>query len=326
MNIKVNRYNDTYSAKWNRFIMQSANGTFMHLRDYMDYHKHLFTDHSLMIHVDHELVAVLPAHEKWDTLLSHDGLTYGGIIFCSKLSRDKIKQVIKAVCHYAHTYGFVWLQIRPVPDFYMNMGEDVLWHLTKECKIDVRRAYTSVITLPMNVATWSHGRRWGLKKAQKAELKIEETQSFELYWKEVLIPNLMIEHNSCPVHSLEEISHLSKQNPGHIRQFNIYHSNELLAGITIFETPQVVKTQYIAATPKGKKLHALDLLLYHLGTVVFHQKKFMDMGTSYTGFQSQKLNKGLLYWKESLGALSMIQRTYRIKLSLNLKMVKESNF
>ena len=63
-------------AQWDRFVRKSRNGTFLFLRDYMDYHRQRFTDFSLLIYDKQSLVALLPLNKEADgSVTSHSGLT-----------------------------------------------------------------------------------------------------------------------------------------------------------------------------------------------------------------------------------------------------------
>ena len=77
--IEIRRYSNTDKPVWDDFVKRSKNATFLHLRDYMDYHADRFDDFSLMAFNHHgKLAAVMPANIVGDTLHSHQGLTYGG--------------------------------------------------------------------------------------------------------------------------------------------------------------------------------------------------------------------------------------------------------
>jgi len=319
--VNVFRYSEDKLQSWDTLVHQSINGTFLHCRSYMDYHKHRFSDHSLMVEWDGALVCVMPAHESGNILYAHKGLTYAGIIIHPDLSSFQIYIIIASILEYASSSGYVTVIVSQAPRIYATSSQGVLEHAYFILGAElVGRDFTSAIPLPMDIGTWEHGKRWGLSKAQKAGLRIEEHSCFKDFWEQVLVPNLWTRFNSAPVHSEEEISRLAENNRGHIRQFNVYSENELLAGITIFETHNLARTQYISATAMGKKLHALDLLIFHLGTEVYPDKKFIDMGTSHE-LQGRKLKQNLLYWKESFGALHYVQDTYKISTSAYPKLI-----
>src|SRR5205809_5827151 len=66
---------------WDRFVETSKNGTFLFLRDYMDYHAELFEDASVLVtNRIGAVVALFPANRLGTQLVSHGGLSYGGMI------------------------------------------------------------------------------------------------------------------------------------------------------------------------------------------------------------------------------------------------------
>ena len=85
--IQIVKYEEKYKNDWNDFLSRSKNGTFLFNRNYMDYHSDRFEDHSLMFFSNNKLVALLPANIKENILVSHGGLTYGGLVVTDKISR-----------------------------------------------------------------------------------------------------------------------------------------------------------------------------------------------------------------------------------------------
>ena len=75
--IEIHRYTAAYHRDWNDFVSESSNGTFLFLREYMEYHADRFTDYSLLVYDGNKLLALLPANRSGDVLYSHAGLTYG---------------------------------------------------------------------------------------------------------------------------------------------------------------------------------------------------------------------------------------------------------
>ena len=70
---------------WNTFISTAKNATFLFHRDFMEYHSDRFQDYSLLVFDEKKLVAVLPANRVENTVYSHQGLTYGGLVYGEKL-------------------------------------------------------------------------------------------------------------------------------------------------------------------------------------------------------------------------------------------------
>ena len=90
ISIRQYQFSSQEFDEWNEFVAQSKNGTFLIDRRYMDYHKERFTDCSLMFYSKEKLVAVMPAHRGDDTLYSHCGLSYGGLILSRKISAAQV--------------------------------------------------------------------------------------------------------------------------------------------------------------------------------------------------------------------------------------------
>ena len=85
--LRVQRYQPADKARWDAFVGDAKNSTFLFRRDYMDYHQERFVDHSLMILEGAEIVALLPANiDRHGVLVSHQGLTYGGLVIAKSAS------------------------------------------------------------------------------------------------------------------------------------------------------------------------------------------------------------------------------------------------
>ena len=87
---EIRRYTPDKVDEWNQFVAESKNGTFLFDRRYMDYHQDRFADCSLMFYLKGKLVAVLPAHRDGDSVFSHRGLSYGGLILSRKISAAQV--------------------------------------------------------------------------------------------------------------------------------------------------------------------------------------------------------------------------------------------
>ena len=91
---QIRGYSKDDAVVWNAFVSNSPNATFLFNRNFMDYHSDRFSDFSLMIFSSKKLVAILPANRVGDTLYSHQGLTYGGLVVTAK-AKSKIKSSLK---------------------------------------------------------------------------------------------------------------------------------------------------------------------------------------------------------------------------------------
>ena len=88
--LTVKKYDQNDYKIWNDFVSQAKNATFLFHRNFMEYHKDRFEDFSLLIFENEKLRAILPANKKANSVYSHQGLTYGGFVFTSKLNAQKV--------------------------------------------------------------------------------------------------------------------------------------------------------------------------------------------------------------------------------------------
>jgi hypothetical protein len=307
----VDRYTDKDAAVWDAFVRASRNGTFLFERAYMDYHRDRFEDHSLLIRdSEGEVVAVLPAHSTPNGIASHNGLTFGGLVVGSGAKLPLLFRACEALLVYLQSAGFAVLDYKTVPHIYHRhpCEEDryALFLLGAEV---TRRDLLSVVTLADRLPYQTRRAR-GIKKAQAAGVTIQEETNFAGYW-ELLSATLAERHEAVPVHSLAEIEHLHHLFPTNIRLHTARLSGELMAGVVTYDSPCVRKAQYIAASPAGREVGALDLLFDRLLTGAGN-RAFFDFGTSHT---ADGINTGLIDQKEGFGARAVVHDHYRIDLT-----------
>ena len=116
---KIVRYTAERADEWNAFVAQSKNGTFLHDRRYMDYHADRFVDCSLMIYdAKGCLFALLPANRVGDTLYSHQGLTYGGLLLNGRATADAVCQTMADMNEHLRQQGIRSVVCKTIPWIY----------------------------------------------------------------------------------------------------------------------------------------------------------------------------------------------------------------
>src|ERR1700722_2058543 len=95
--IRIERYEARNKACWDDFVRESKNGVFLFYRDYLEYHADRFSDFSLLFFQGDRLVALMPANRVDETVISHGGLTFGGIISGSRMTTPLMLDVFGAL-------------------------------------------------------------------------------------------------------------------------------------------------------------------------------------------------------------------------------------
>ena len=291
----------------------SKNATFIFNRNFMDYHKDRFEDFSLLIYKNDKLIALFPANKINNIIYSHQGLTYGGLITSESIKLIVFVECFKTILSFYLKSGCKTIELKLLPSIYSIVPNDEIQYMLFILKANlIRRDTLSAINLKHRFKI-SKDRIDGSKRALKHNLEIKEVDDLSEFWDLVLIPNLKKKHNTQPVHSLEEITHLKQNFSKNIRQFNVYKDGNIVAGTTIFETKFVAHSQYISGSEEKNELGSLDFLHLHLINNVFNDKKYFDFGTSNEQ-QGRHINKGLVFWKERFGARTITQDFYSINI------------
>ncbi len=308
----VKKYEKKEYELWNAFVEKAKNATFLFHRDFMEYHTDRFEDFSLMVFDEkNNLVSILPANRVEETLHSHQGLTYGGFVFTEKTKLTQTIEIVKSVLKFLAENKISKLYLKQIPSIYCDLPSDELEYISYLLDAKLMRCDSlSVIDL-RNPLKFSEIRKRGINKGYNNDLKVVEDNNFELFWNQILIPNLNKKHKANPVHSIEEITLLKDRFPENIKQFNVYQDGEIVAGTTLFLSKNVIHSQYISGTNDNNINGSLDFLYNHLLKYNFNNQQFFDFGISNEN-NGKNLNHGLNYWKESFGARTVVQNFYEI--------------
>ena len=268
---QVKKYTTDHYLKWNEFVAHAKNATFLFHRDFMEYHNDRFEDFSLMIFDDKENIkAILPANRVGDVVYSHQGLTYGGLVLSTKSKLIEVLSIFGSILKYLFDTHVRILVLKQMPMIYSNLlSEEVEYAcFLVEAQLS-RRDTLSVIDLQTSFRI-SSTRKQEIHKTKG--LQVKEVVEFETFWNQILMPNLFEKHQAKPVHTLSEITLLHSKFPKNIRQFNVYFNNQIIAGTTLFESRNVVHSQYISGSKNWNQLGGLDFLHHYLITDVFKEK------------------------------------------------------
>lgn len=313
--MKVERYRDTDVEAWDAFVRASRNGVFQFLRGYMDYHRDLFRDHSLLARdPEGELIAVLPAHATATRIASHAGLSFGGLITGPEMKAPLFLRALEALLLQLQSAGFTTLDYKTVPHIYHRQpAEEDRYAMFLLGAPLIRRDMLAVVAREDRIPYQARRLR-GIKKARASGVLAGEDGDWAAYWQ-LLSATLAERFGTEPVHTLTEITQLRARFPQNIRLFTARSAGtELLAGVVVYESDRVAHAQYIAASPAGRDASALDLLFDHLLNDVYRDHPYFDFGSSRED-GGRAINTGLVDQKEGFGARTITHDHYQIDLT-----------
>lgn len=311
--MEIRRYRREDKELWNSFVSKARNATFLFDRNYMDYHADRFDDNSFMFYHKGKLKAVLPANVAGDTLYSHQGLTYGGLLLDKKATVEEVLECFDSLNSWLRENGISKVVYKALPWIYQQYpSEEDLYALTWKCKAQlISRDIASSIVID-NKLKFAESRKSGIRKALSLNIEVGESNDVDGFWH-VLEDNLGNRYNAKPVHTASEMKLLMSRFPNNIKLYVAKMNGEIVGGTLIYVTSQVVHTQYISASLEGKKHGALDLLFDYIINKVYANCRYFDFGKS-TEQGGAYLNEPLIFQKEGFGGRGVCYDWYQWEL------------
>lgn len=308
--LTVERYQNGDHERWDAIVRGTRARHFMFERGYMDYHADRFADASMLVAFGGRDVAAFPASRHEDEIVSHGGLTFGGLLSGPEMTTGRTLDVLREIAAALRAQGAHRLVYKPVPHIYhVGPAEEDLYVLHACGARLIRRDVSSAVAAGVRARAVSERRR-ALARARAAGLKVAEDDRIEAYM--ALAADVLGErHAAAPVHTAAEMRLLADRFPENIRLFTATADGEIVAGVLVYETPTVAHAQYIAAASRGRELGGNDAVFEHLLTDRYGDR-WVDFGISNE--RDGELNAGLMRNKEGFGARAVVYDRYVLDL------------
>jgi hypothetical protein len=125
--ITIESYNESHRHAWENLVDGSYNGTFMHKRTFIDYHKDRFEDASLVIYNNEKICGVFPAVKYEDKVVSHPGLAIGGLVYNDRVRGYDLLDILIKIKEY---YNYLPIIYKTTPsEFQRHSVSDDTWAL-----------------------------------------------------------------------------------------------------------------------------------------------------------------------------------------------------
>jgi hypothetical protein len=311
--IIIKRYSNEDFYEWNKFNRLSKNSLFMFDRNYMDYHSDRYVDHSLMFYCDNELVAILPASESDDSLVSHGGLTYGGFIVGNKMKQTLMIESMHMLKDYMKNNMIKKIVYKSIPYIYSSQPAEEDEYALYIMGAHIKKIEASTVVYLRSPLEMSKLRKRMIKKAIKESIVISEELLEDSYIDFIELQNKVLNkyHGVNAVHTAQELFLLHSRFPNNIRLVVARKNNEMIAGAILFEYDNLVHTQYLAANGDARKIGALDLVISSVIERYKNSKDWLDFGIS-TEKNGSFLNEGLISQKEGFGGRTVVYKTWEL--------------
>jgi lipid II:glycine glycyltransferase (peptidoglycan interpeptide bridge formation enzyme) len=310
--------------KWDNFVMKcSINGTFLHTRNFLNYHsENDFKDCSIIITQNDDIVAVVPACEELEhgkkVFYSHKGSTFGGIILSERYNKiSSVNEIIIKLEEYLRNKNFNKIIYKNTSEIFCKDKNVLLnYFLFKNdyYSYDELSFYINLMEYKDNIeANFSSKKRRDFRISQRCNLSFKEIVDEDEIKKfyNILSKNLL-KFNTSPTHTFEELLELKKKRIKDIvRFYGVFYENKIIAGSMTFNfNERCLHTQYLATDYDYKELYAMDFLDYNLIKLAKEKGfQYFSFGIS-TEEHGKKLNFGLAKFKEGFGTKFLINKTY----------------
>ncbi len=312
--ISITIYKSTHKELWNDFVNQSANGTFLFNRDFMDYHKDRFDDFSLLFFQNDILLAVLPAHRIDNALFSHWGLSYGGFVLSKKVKTLLFTQIFDVFLRFLQENNFLRYLVKPIPEIYQKQKSLYESFFYLKYGFTIISSDANYVLDIQNDIEFQTRKKRNIQKAISQNLFVTKSNKYEEFWNNILVENLKNAHQVNPTHTAQEIELLAQKFKNNIDFYTVNDkNNRVIAGTVLFLNSNVVHAQYIAANETGKNLGALDFLFENLIQEYKSEYHYFSFGISSFN-QGKSLNLGLAEWKEGFGAFLVSNFTWEFNI------------
>lgn len=310
---EIKRYTPSDKGAWDTYVQKARNATFLFLRDYMDYHADRFDDYSLLFYKNGKLHSLLPAHQIGTTLCSHFGLTYGGLIMNIQVTIADTCTLFEELNDFLRKAGFRKVIYRPIPWIYhLHPSEEDLYAIFWKCHAHLSLRNIGTTIFLQQHLRWRKDHLRRLKEAKEHGVTVERNSSLADFWQ-ILEANLMDRFQAKPVHTLQEMQLLKSRFPKNIIQYNAYKDGDIIGGLTVYVTPQVIHGQYSATNEEGKKIGAMEAIYERIIFQNYSEYPYLDFGSS-TEEKGRVLNEGLIAHKEGYGGRGVVYDTYEWEL------------
>ncbi|MBO6253533.1 MAG: GNAT family N-acetyltransferase [Bacteroidaceae bacterium] len=306
-------YDSSKKADWNAFVDRAKNSIFLFKRDYMEYHSDRFSDYSLMIYRKDKLFALLPANRVEDTVYSHQGLTFGGLILDSKAMVADVIDTFSYMNEFFKSEGIKKVVYKTLPYIYANLpSEEDRYALFRTTNAQLVARNIASVIYQDNKIKFIESRKSGIRKAKNNNVEVVKSDDYAAFW-DILNENLRNKYGAKPVHELSEILLLKERFPDNIQLYLATKDDVAIGGTVLYITNRVAHTQYISASETGKELGALDILFDYIINTEYVNYPIFDFGTSNED-NGHVLNEALIFQKQGFGGRGVIYDIYEYTL------------
>ncbi|MBI1937243.1 MAG: GNAT family N-acetyltransferase [Ignavibacteriales bacterium] len=319
--MEVIKYTPEWKEKWDRFVLESNNGTMFHLQKFFDYHtpgKFKF-DHLIFVHKG-EIQALLPGSIINGMFESPIGASYGSIV-TKDIKFAGTMEIVSTLLDYCRKNSINEIMLTAAPMVYekyqnQNLDFAMLWqgfnyklhYISSAIKLDKERDI---------IERFSPTIRRNVKKTIKEfELRVEINERYDEFYP-ILLEN-KARHNVKPTHTYDDLLKLKELLPDYLKLFIVYYQDKPIGGsLMFFPNKTVALCFYNMLLYDYEKYKPIQRVMYEVVKYCTENNySYVDIGVSQDtkAVNPMTPSMSLIEFKEKFDAKAIMRNTLYIKL------------
>ena len=324
MSLKLLQYSNDDFDKWETFIDNSQNGTLFDKISFINYHdKNKFNQKQFfLVNENNSTIAVLLSAIEIDPLgnkqlTSPFGASIGGPVFFNDAKYNDFEEVIIFIIDYCKINDIRSIKFRVAPDIYYSQSNNYLSFVLFKLGFRIFCSHlTFLVNLKDNFIQKIPERklRYIKQTIEKNNLEVRKCDISHLdIFYDMLLENRK-KFNAVPTHSYQDLFYLITNCHDSVKLYLAYSMNEPISGGLIFElNSKVAYLFYLCHYEKFETIRASLYITYQLQEIYSYLGfQYFDYGSSSS--DDLTVNKGVLKFKEELGATGFMRNSWILNL------------
>lgn len=316
MAIQVVPYTTDLKERWDRFVIDSNNGTMFHLQQFFAYHPEgRFNWHHLVFLDKNEIIAALPGATMGSTFESPIGASYGSFV-TKAIGFATALEIVDAFSDYCREHAFERALLTPPPFIYQTSISQHMDYALAYRGFSFDKHYIShSIRLDSKdfLSTFqSTARRYIHKYLREQPLTVEINDDYEAFYP-ILVKN-KARHGVKPTHTLDELLLLKKLLPENLILFLVYKGKKPIAGSVMFAcNRQVALCFYNMLLYEYEEYNPIHIVMYEVVKWAIERGfSWIDIGVSQDTKAENPMTPAmnLIRFKEKFNAHGILRSTF----------------
>lgn len=316
--MEIIEYTAEWKDKWDKFVLESNNGTIFHMQRFFDYHTPgKFTFNHLLFLDKDNIVGLLPGSRIADLYESPIGSSYGSIV-TKDIKFSYAIDMVSTLIEYGRRKKIKELLLTSAPRVYEkhpneNLDFAMLW---LGFTYDLHYISSAIKLFPDEeiISRFQPTVRRNVRKTLKnKDLRVIINDRYDEFYP-ILLDN-KARHDVKPTHSLEDLLKLKELMPKNILLFMTYYKDKPIAGSNVFIcNNRVALCFYNMLDYEYENLKPIHRLMYEV--VKWATEKgyqYVDIGVSQDTKADNPMtpSMSLIDFKEKFDAKTVMRNTLK---------------